>query len=95
MSLFKRKGNEVKVLVQECNKEGMESLLGQSVLLMCANYFYSGKLVGVNKTCVKLEDPKIVYDTGKWDQKDYSDAQSMNVKYWYVRLSAIESFGMK
>ncbi len=84
----------MKVLVTE-EKEGLISLIGQRVTLMCANYFYTGKLIGVNKTCVKLEDPAIVYETGEWTLPKYKDEQSLNTKFWYVRLSAIESFGAK
>lgn len=92
---FKRKEQTVKVLrevVQDCN-EGLPSLMGRKVILFCANYFYTGVLVGVNKTCVKLETPSIVYETGSFSDAAYKDAQSLNVKHWYVRLSAIESFG--
>ena len=35
-------------------------------MLMCLNYFYVGKLVGVNRTCLKLEDVSVVYETGEW-----------------------------
>lgn len=85
----------MKVLVTDSEKEGLLALMGQRVTLMCANYFYTGKLIRVNKSCVKLEDPAIVYETGEWYLSKYKDEQSMNVKYWYVRLSAIESFGVK
>lgn len=77
----------------EVQGEGLESLMGKKVTLFCANYFYTGKLVGVNKTCVKLENPAIVYETGAFTEKNYKDEQPLHVKEWYVRLSAIESFG--
>lgn len=84
----------MKVLVtKENTQEGLQSLLGERVLLMCAGYFYEGILVGINKTCVKLEDPAIVYSTGAWSDKDYSDMQKLHTKEWYVRLGLIESFG--
>ena len=83
----------MKVLVETKTQEGLESLLGQRVLLMCAGYFYEGLLIGVNKTCVKLEDPSIVYSTGTWSDKDYSDIQKLHAKEWYVRKGLIESFG--
>lgn len=34
--------------VVEVSGEGLEALMGKKVTLFCANYFYSGKLVGVN-----------------------------------------------
>jgi len=79
--------------VVEVSGEGLEGLMGKRVTLFCANYFYAGKLVGVNKTCVKLEDPSIVYETGEFTAGAYKDEQKLGVKHWYVRVSAIESFG--
>ena len=84
----------MKILVETQNKEGLEGLLGSRVLLMCAAYFYEGKLIGVNKTCVKLEDAAIVYSTGSWSDKNYSDIQKLHAKEWYVRKNLIESFGL-
>jgi len=79
--------------VIEVDGEGLKALMGEQVLLMCANYFYAGKLVGVNDTCVKLEEPSIVYDTGSFSSDSWSDAQRLHADEWYVQLSAIESFG--
>lgn len=70
------------------------ALMGQKVTLFCANYFYTGKLIGVNKTCVKLEDAAIVYETGAWDKTSYADEQKINAKEFYVRVAAIECFGV-
>lgn len=84
----------MKKLIEEVQGEGLEALLGEQVTLLCVNYFYTGKLVGVNTTCVKLEEPKIVYETGAWDKKDWADAQSLNTQYLYVQTAAIESFGV-
>jgi len=78
----------------EVEGEGLESLLGKKVTLFCANYFYTGKLVGVNASCVLLEDPAIVYETGEFTNKSYSDCQPLQVKIWYVTTGAIESFGI-
>ena len=75
-------------------KDGFEKLLGKRVLLMCAGYFYEGKLIGVNKTCVKLNNASIVYSTGAWSDKNYSDIQKLHAKEWYVRKNLIESFGL-
>ncbi len=80
--------------VVEVSKEGLESLLGKKVTLFCANYFYTGTLIGVNSTCVKLKDPSIIYETGSFENKEYQDIQSLRTQYWYVQLNAIESFGI-
>ena len=82
------------VEVTEVAGEGLEALLGERVLLMCAAYFYEGKLVGVNERFVQLEDPHIVYDTGDWKKAGFTDRQKLHSPLWYVTTSSIESFGV-
>ena len=84
----------MKRIIEETGVQGLELLLGENVLLMCANYFYSGKLVGVNSSFVELEDPGIVYETGQWDNKSYADHQKLHAKKWYVQTGSIESYGL-
>lgn len=81
-------------LVKEVENEGLDKLLGETVTLFCLNYFYNGKLVGVNDTCVLLEDPKIIYETGKFTESSWKDIQSMGVDSLYVQVQAIESFAV-
>ena len=83
----------MKCLVKEIEGEGLESLLGQIVTLFCGIYIYTGKLVGVNDSCVKLGDAKIVYETGELTTKTWKDAQSLPGD-WYVQRQSIESFGV-
>jgi len=71
---------------------GLLTLLGKNVCLMCMNYFYYGKLVGVNHTCVELKDPSVVYETGEWGNKTWKDAQKLPTKSSFVNVNAIESF---
>ena len=82
------------VNVVEVDGAGLDSLMGERVLLLCANYFYTGKLTGVNSEFVELEDPAIVYETGQWSEKAYSDEQKLHTKTFFVRTAAIESFGL-
>ncbi len=82
------------VQVTEVDGEGLEALLGKRVLLMCAGYFYEGKLIGVNDTFVKLDDSAIVYGTGPFSDKNYADIQKLHTKTWYVQRGLIESFGL-
>jgi len=82
------------VSVTEVEGEGLEALLGERVLLLCANYFYTGKLIGVNASCVCLEDPAIVYETGPWEAKKFQDEQRLHTKILYVMIGAIEAFGV-
>ena len=83
----------MKVLVESIENEGLESLIGKVITLFCINYIYTGKLVGVNTDCVKLENPKIVYETGPFTDTNWKDAQALPHKYFYVARQAIESFG--
>lgn len=77
--------------ITEIEKEGLLALQGQNVTLFCMNYIYTGKLVGVNDVQVKLEDAKIVYETGPLNTNEWKDAQSLPYSV-YVRLSAVESY---
>ena len=81
------------VKVVEVENEGLLSLLGQTVTIFCNVYIYTGKLVGVNDSCVKLENAAIVYDTGPLNDKKWQDAQKLPGD-WYVSTSLIESFGI-
>ena len=77
----------------EVESEGLLALLGETVTLFCANYIYTGTLVGVNDECVKLACPKIVYETGAFGDSDWKNAQPLPHD-WYVQLGMIESFGV-
>ena len=80
--------------IEEIAGEGLMALIGVRVLLMCQNYFYTGKLISVNDSCVKLEDPAIVYQTGDWSAEKYADEQFMHCKTFYIQTHAIEGFGV-
>ena len=83
----------MKRLVEEVEGEGLVGLMGQRVTLFCSAYIYTGKLVGVNDTCVKLTDAAIVYETGALTDKAWKDVQKLP-NDWYVQLSSVESFGV-
>lgn len=83
----------MKVVVKEVEGEGLEALMGQRVTLFCGVYIYTGRLVGVNQTCVKLEDAGIVYETGPFGDKKWKDCQPLP-NDWYVATQSIESFGV-
>ena len=80
--------------IVEVQDEGLVSLLGQKVTLLCDAYFYTGKLVGVNDYCVKLENPAIVYETGSWGEPAYRDQQALPCQHLYVSTAKIEAFGV-
>lgn len=79
--------------VTEVSGEGFEALLGEQITCFCAVYIYTGKLVGVNSTCIKLENPKIVYETGAFSDKNWKDAQSLPNEL-YIQMGMVESFGI-
>lgn len=80
----------MKKLIEESG-EGLIKLMGERVTLFCCNYIYTGKLTGVNETCVLLEDAAIVYETGAFSDAKWKDAQALPQPV-YVMLSAVESF---
>ena len=82
------------VKVEEVEGEGLVALLGKVVTLLCMNYFYTGELIGVNDTFVLLKNPKIVYETGPFNEKNWKDAQALPNDELYVMVHAIESFGV-
>jgi hypothetical protein len=84
----------MKILTETKESEGLEGLMGEQIYIMCACYIYSGKLIGVSNSCVKLEDAKIVYETGDWQQALWEDAQKLHNKIHYVQIGMIESFGL-
>lgn len=80
--------------VVEVEAEGLLALIGQNVTLFCGVYIYNGNLVGVNESCVKLENAGIVYETGAFTDKQFKDIQKLPNSVWYVKTAAIESFGV-
>ena len=81
------------VKVVEVENEGLVGLLGQTITCFCAVYIYTGKLVGVNDDCIKLENPRIVYETGDFGTKTWKDAQSLPNEL-YIQKGMIEAFGI-
>lgn len=81
-----------KIEVVEVENEGFISLLGQQVEIRCNVYIYAGTLVGVNHTCVKLDNAAIVYETGPHNNTNYKDAQKIGDGQ-YISMNLIESFG--
>ena len=78
-------------VITEVSGEGLEALLGEQVLLMCMNFSYAGKLIGVNEKFVKLEDAGIVYETGPFTDSKWKDFQKIGQPV-YVMIDKIESF---
>lgn len=83
----------MKKLIEQVEGEGFEALMGEVITVFCLNYIYTGKLIGVNETCILLQDPSIVYETGSFDTDTWKDAQKLPNDL-YVQTSCIESFGL-
>lgn len=81
------------VQVENVESEGLLALLGQRVTLFCLNYFYTGKLAGVNDDCVLLEEPSIVFQTGSYSNKTWESSEKLPNDL-YVMKGAIEAFGI-
>ena len=83
----------MKKLIEEVSQEGLDKLIGERITLFCMNYIYTGKLLGVNDTCILLTDPSIVYETGAFDDTEWKDAQALPNDI-YIQISSVESFGV-
>lgn len=81
-------------IVEDVAGEGLDALLGKNVTLLCTNCFYTGKLIGVNKNGVLLENASVVSDTKSFSDPKWKNVESLGKKNWYVQKSAIESFGV-
>lgn len=84
----------MKKLVEQVDGEGFDALLGDVITVFCLNYIYTGKLIGISDTCILLENPSIVYETGPFDKDGWEDAQRLPNDKLYVQTSCIESFGV-
>jgi hypothetical protein len=73
---------------------GFESLLNKQVFIMCAGYFYDGKLTGINATFVELEDAYVVYNPATLTVADIRKCTRNKLpgKKWNVQLTAVESY---
>ena len=83
----------MKKLIEQVEGEGFEALLGEVITVFCLNYIYTGKLTGVNDSCILLESPKIVYETGPFNEQNWKDAQVLPNNL-YIQTGCIESFGV-
>lgn len=81
-------------VVTEVEDDGFNKYAGEKITVLCANYFYTGTLTGVNRDFITLENPAIVYETGAWDKKGYTDVQALPTNELRIRTAAIESYGI-
>jgi len=67
-------------------------VVGESIVVFCGVYIYTGVLCGVNDDHIELESPKLVYDTGSLTKGDWRDAQDLPSP-WRIQKAGIESWG--
>ena len=80
--------------IVEADDGGFDAALGETVVLLCGIYIYSGKLAGVNDDHVELDEAVLVYETGTWQEAGWTDAQPLPTGKWRVMRQAIESWGL-
>lgn len=83
----------MKILAEQ-EEEGLLALMGKTITVFACRYIYTGKLVGVNDTCVKLQNPAIVYETGPFSETNWKDVQKLPNDTVYISIGAIECFGV-
>lgn len=81
----------MKKIIEQVDSEGLEKLLGENVMVLCMNYFYHGKLTGVNENDILLTDARIVFDSGSWEENGFDESERLPNPL-YVRVAAIESY---
>lgn len=84
---------KVQFVMSDEEGTGFDTLKGKVITIFSLNYIYTGKLIEINDSCVLLEDPSIVYETGELTSKSWEDAQELPNKL-YVQMNCIESFGI-
>ena len=84
----------MKKIIETTESEGLESLLGEKIMVWCMNYIYHGTLVEVGKQDIKLSNAKVVYETGELCSKEIKDAQDLPSNL-HIRIAAIESYYVK
>jgi hypothetical protein len=79
----------MKKLIEEVDGEGLESFLGEDIVVWCSVYIYTGKLSGVSEECILLKNAYVVYETGGLCDKNFKDAQKLPNDL-YINKRAIE-----
>jgi hypothetical protein len=77
--------------IKEVENEGWLALIGKKVFIQAGNYFYVGKLVGVNGSLVKLTDASLVFETGNYGDKTWKTAQKLPNDI-YINTNWVEAF---
>ena len=82
----------MKKIIETNTEDELKGFLGKKVVFMCSNYFYTGKLIGINEVYYILENPSIIYETGAWQEKNWENCESMNIPQTQIMANAVECF---
>jgi len=69
----------------------MDPLIGKQVVVLCANYIYTGVLEAVGHDVLVLSSPSIIYETGAWSDDAWRDAQRLPARRITIERTASES----
>lgn len=72
---------------------GYAALCGQKVLIFTTTYIYYGLLETVDRDTLTFSNPHIVYETGDFSSKKFTNAQSLRAPVWTLSIGHIESAG--
>ena len=80
------------VTVTQKEYPALTPFVGKNVTVGC-NFIYYGVLKSVDEDTLTLSNPKMVYDTGSWSDKDYKLEEEMPSDEVVIFISKIEFFG--
>jgi hypothetical protein len=69
----------------------MNDLIGKNIVVFCMNYIYTGKLLVFYGNEIQLENPRIIYETGNFDNEYFKDAQKLNHNL-FINMNTVESY---
>ena len=79
---------------EKAETSGLSDLIGEQVTFFCLNYIYHGKVLSCDNGSVKITNPKIVYETGDFNENGFQDAQKLECSEFNIQIGIIESFGI-
>ena len=82
-----------KRIIEESETVGVDDLLGETIIVMCMNYTYSGILVSASDDAFLLRNPEIVFKTGPFKEPGWERSEPTCCSEQYIARSAIESYG--
>ena len=75
----------MKRIIETSEESGFEAVLGDTIVVFCGVYIYTGVLSGVSEDHIELVNAKIVYETGELNNGDWVDAQPLLAPWRVMR----------